>query len=91
MYPGHRGMGGMPPNNSQRLNELIEQIRAEFESQLRASETYENHSTIFLVAQMPAVFVIANVLAVQTQINEMQLVREKVYSMEQTHMALKQK
>jgi len=28
---------------------------------------------------------------VQTQINEMQLVREKVYSMEQTHMTLKQK
>lgn len=28
---------------------------------------------------------------VQTQVNEMQLVREKVYAMEQTHMALKQK
>lgn len=30
-------------------------------------------------------------LTVQTQVNEMQLVREKVYAMEQTHMALKQK
>lgn len=30
-------------------------------------------------------------ITVQTQVNEMQLVREKVYAMEQTHMALKQK
>lgn len=30
-------------------------------------------------------------VTVQTQVNEMQLVREKVYAMEQTHMALKQK
>lgn len=28
---------------------------------------------------------------VQTQVNEMQLVREKVYAMEQNHMTLKQK
>jgi hypothetical protein len=30
-------------------------------------------------------------LLVAQQINEMQMVREKVYSMEQTHLALKQK
>jgi len=34
---------------------------------------------------------IANTQPVQQQVNEMQLVREKVYSMEQQHMALKQK
>lgn len=33
----------------------------------------------------------SNYCPVQTQVNEMQLVREKVYAMEQTHMALKQK
>jgi hypothetical protein len=31
------------------------------------------------------------ILSVAQQINEMQMVREKVYSMEQTHLALKQK
>lgn len=34
---------------------------------------------------------ILTAVIVQTQVNEMQLVREKVYAMEQTHMALKQK
>lgn len=72
MYPAHRGMGGVPPGNGGgRLNELLDQIRSEFESQLRTSETYEHQ--------------------IQAQVNEMQLVREKVYAMEQTHMTLKQK
>ncbi|KAH7308214.1 transcriptional repressor TUP1 [Stachybotrys elegans] len=70
MYP-HRGMGGVPPGNSARLNELLDQIRAEFESQLRQAENFEHQ--------------------ISAQVSEMQLVREKVYTMEQTHMTLKQK
>lgn len=42
MYP-HRAMGG-PPSNSARLNELLEQIRAEFDSQARQTEGFEHQS-----------------------------------------------
>lgn len=69
MYNPHRGLGPAP--STARLNELLEGIRAEFESQARASGEYEHSIT--------------------TQIQEMQMVREKVYAMEQTHLALKQK
>ncbi|KJR86358.1 glucose repression regulatory protein TUP1 [Sporothrix schenckii 1099-18] len=69
---GHRGMGAVPPSNGVgRLTELLDQIRTEFETQMRASENYEHQ--------------------IQAQVNEMQLIREKVYTMEQTHMNLKQK
>ncbi|KAF4582897.1 transcriptional repressor rco-1 [Ophiocordyceps camponoti-floridani] len=67
----HRGMGAVPPGNSARLNELLDQIRAEFETQLRQTEGFEHQ--------------------ISAQVSEMQLVREKVYAMEQTHMTLKQK
>ncbi|PHH92569.1 hypothetical protein CDD83_6848 [Cordyceps sp. RAO-2017] len=70
MY-SHRGMGAVPPGNSARLNELLEQIRAEFETQMRQTEGFEHQ--------------------ISAQVSEMQLVREKVYAMEQTHMTLKQK
>ncbi|QSZ37869.1 hypothetical protein DSL72_008969 [Monilinia vaccinii-corymbosi] len=68
MY-NHRGLGPAP--GSARLNELLDGIRAEFDTQQRASGEYEHN-----IAQ---------------QIQEMQMVREKVYQMEQTHLALKQK
>ncbi|SPN98328.1 probable transcriptional repressor rco-1 [Cephalotrichum gorgonifer] len=58
-----------PPNA--RLNELLDQVRSEFDTHIRASESYEHQ--------------------INAQVNEMQLVREKVYQMEQTHMTLKQK
>ncbi|RBA09934.1 glucose repression regulatory protein TUP1 [Fusarium proliferatum] len=70
MYP-HRAMGGGPQGNSTRLNELLEQIRVEFDTQMRATENYEHQ--------------------IAAQVSEMQLVREKVYQMEQTHLSLKQK
>lgn len=42
---GHRGMGAVPPGNSVgRLTELLDQIRSEFETQMRASESYEHQS-----------------------------------------------
>lgn len=43
MY-SHRGMGAVPPGNSARLNELLDQIRAEFETQLRQAEGFEHQS-----------------------------------------------
>ncbi|TAQ89785.1 hypothetical protein B7494_g1860 [Chlorociboria aeruginascens] len=69
MY-NHRALGPPAPANT-RLNELLEGIRGEFESQARASGEYEH--------------------TMASSINEMQLIREKVYAMEQQHLALKQK
>ncbi|RKF57901.1 Transcriptional repressor rco-1 [Erysiphe neolycopersici] len=71
MYNPHRGLGPPAGAANARLNELLEGIKAEFETQARTSGEYE-HS----MAQ---------------QIQEMHAVREKVYAMEQTHLALKQK
>lgn len=49
MYPAHRGMGGVPPSNSAaRLNELLDQIRSEFEGQMRSGETFEHQSKTHL-------------------------------------------
>ncbi|KAK3692581.1 rco-1 [Podospora appendiculata] len=44
MYPGHRGIAGPPPgvNGAGRLNDLLDQIRNEFENQVRQYETYEH-------------------------------------------------
>lgn len=40
-------MGGVPPaNGGGRLNELLDQIRSEFESQMRQTETYEHQSKL---------------------------------------------
>ncbi|KAL3963674.1 hypothetical protein ACCO45_000678, partial [Purpureocillium lilacinum] len=63
--------GGRAPSNSARLNELLDQIRAEFDTQLRQTENFEHQ--------------------ISAQVSEMQLVREKVYAMEQTHMTLEAK
>lgn len=43
MYNAHRGMGPAPGNA--RLNEMLDGIRAEFETQARASGEYEHQST----------------------------------------------
>ncbi|KKF92602.1 Transcriptional repressor rco-1 [Ceratocystis platani] len=44
MYPQHPPrMGGGPPNN--RFNELLEQIRSEYESQIRSGENYEHQNS----------------------------------------------
>lgn len=49
MYPGHRGMGGVPPANggAGRLNELLDQIRREFDSNAQQAEGYELQSKPF--------------------------------------------
>lgn len=43
MY-SHRNMGAVPPGNA-RLNELLEQIRAEFDNQQRQTENFEHQGT----------------------------------------------
>ncbi len=47
-------MGGVPPANSGggRLNELLDQIRAEFESNLRQTETYDHQSKFCCVLHL---------------------------------------
>jgi len=42
MYPGHRGLPHQ--GGSSRLNELLEQVRAEFDNQVRVNEDYERQS-----------------------------------------------
>ncbi len=80
----------MPPNNA-RLNELLEQVRAEFDTQIRQSDGFE-HQSMYSAARPPNLHTnFVRLELVSAQVSEMQLVREKVYSMEQTHMTLKQK
>ena len=43
MYNPHRGLGP-PVQGNARLNELLDGVRAEFESQARASGEYEHNS-----------------------------------------------
>jgi glucose repression regulatory protein TUP1 len=47
MYNAHRGMGPAPGPGNTRLNDLLESVRAEFETQARASGDYEHSSTSF--------------------------------------------
>lgn len=92
MYPGHRGMGAMPPANgaAARLNELLDQIRAEFEAHLRQTETYE-HQSKHPASRVDHPRGADSCLLVSSQVNEMTLIRDKVYQMEQAQMSLKQK
>ncbi|KAJ9643062.1 general transcription repressor [Coniosporium tulheliwenetii] len=69
MYNAHRGMVPGAPNN--RLAELLEQVRQEFEAEAGRAGDYERQ--------------LAN------QIQEMELVRTKVFQLEQSHVALKTK
>ncbi|KAL8755844.1 MAG: hypothetical protein Q9199_003356 [Rusavskia elegans] len=68
MYNAHRGM--VPAPNS-RLNELLDQVRQEFDSQQNRTGEYESN-----MAQ---------------QVSEMELVRQKVYNLEQNQIAIKQR
>jgi len=49
MYNPHRGLGPAPGGGNARLNELLDGIRAEFESQARASSDYEHSSKFELL------------------------------------------
>ena len=65
MYTAHRGIP--QPNN--RLNELFDQLRGEFENQGRASEQFETTIT--------------------GQVQEMEMIRNKVYQLEQSQIKMK--
>lgn len=70
----HRGtqpLGpGQPAAHSQRLNEILDSLRSEFENQTRGSEQMETQVT--------------------QQIQEMELIRNKVYQLEQNQLKMKQ-
>ncbi|KAL4737248.1 WD40-repeat-containing domain protein [Aspergillus similis] len=67
MYNAHRGM--VPAPNS-RLNELLDQLRQEFENQSRSTGEFEHQLT--------------------GQLQEMEMIRQKVYQLEQTQLKMKQ-
>ncbi|KAF4555422.1 Transcriptional repressor rco-1-like protein [Elsinoe fawcettii] len=70
MYNAHRGMPGPAPPNS-RLQELLEQIRTEFDAQGGRTNEYEHQ--------------------IAAQIQEMDLIRGKIFQIEQSHISMKQK
>ncbi|KAL4766917.1 WD40-repeat-containing domain protein [Aspergillus nidulans var. acristatus] len=67
MYNAHRGM--VPAPNS-RLNELLDQLRQEFENQSRSTGEFEHQLT--------------------GQLQEMEMIRQKVYQLEQAQLKMKQ-
>ncbi|KAL4782755.1 WD40 repeat-like protein [Aspergillus varians] len=67
MYNAHRGMVPAP---SSRLNELLDQLRQEFENQSRSTGEFEHQLT--------------------GQLQEMEMIRQKVYQLEQAQMKMKQ-
>ncbi|KIW10247.1 hypothetical protein PV08_11209 [Exophiala spinifera] len=70
-HRGNPNLGPAPPGPpNHRLNEIFDNLRAEFENQSRSSEQVENQ-----VAQ---------------QIQEMELIRNKVYQLEQNQLKMKQ-
>ncbi|KAL8873924.1 MAG: hypothetical protein Q9174_000671 [Haloplaca sp. 1 TL-2023] len=69
MYTAHRGLGVPQPNN--RLSELLDQVRQEFENQQNRAGEYEQNMT--------------------SQVQEMELVRQKVYNLEQNQLQIKQR
>jgi glucose repression regulatory protein TUP1 len=70
----HRGqpsLGPAPPGpTSHRLNDILEQLRQEFDNQSRSSEQYEG--------------------TVSQQLHEMELIRTKLYQLEQNQIKMKQ-
>ncbi|KAL6719582.1 general transcription repressor [Lecanora helva] len=77
MYNAHRGIVQPPTANNNRLSELFDQIRREFDAhaQDRAGEHDQNKSECLVAAQM----------------QEMELVRQKVYELERNQMQIKQR
>ncbi|KAI7026158.1 WD40 repeat-like protein, partial [Hortaea werneckii] len=69
MYPQHRPQQAPAPPN--RLGDLLEQVRAEFDAQATRSNDYDHQ--------------------LAGQLNEMELIRSKIYQLEQTHIAMKNK
>ncbi|KAK2761388.1 general transcription repressor [Arachnomyces sp. PD_36] len=67
MYNAHRGMVP-PPNN--RLTELLDQLRQEFDTQTRSTGEFEHQLT--------------------GQLQEMEMIRQKVYQLEQAQIKMKQ-
>ncbi|KAF1813145.1 WD40 repeat-like protein [Eremomyces bilateralis CBS 781.70] len=71
MYNSHRAMVPGAPGPNNRLTELLEQVRQEFDLQANRAGDFEQ--------------------SVANQIHELDMLRAKLYSLEQTHHQVKQK
>ncbi len=115
MYNSHRGMVPTAPNN--RLNELLDQVRQEFENQQTRTGEYEQNSTFRIqslfpseISHQPLAKNLYESMSLKTllssgylkslmnfeylvanQLQEMEMVRQKVYNLEQTQIAMKQR
>lgn len=67
MYNAHRGL---PPSNNNRMMELLDQVRQEYESTSRSSGEIEHQMT--------------------TQVQEMEVIRQKLFQIEQGQLQMKQ-
>ncbi|OQO04650.1 hypothetical protein B0A48_09572 [Cryoendolithus antarcticus] len=77
MYTAHRGMQGPPPAApGSRLAELLDHVRVEFEAQAGRSNEHEHQR-------------IAQGHTRSAQVQEMELVRGKIYQLEHTHNTMK--
>jgi len=90
MYNAHRGM--MPhqaPTN--RLTELLEQIRVEFDTQAGSlGDSARERDQMGRLKSGPVQYLtIDNRCLVQNQIRELELIRDKIYQLEQQHMSMK--
>ena len=86
MYNAHRGM--VPPTGtapSQRLNELVEALRAEVEAESQRGAEYEGQSSLRLAASA----LDAKLALVQRHLQEVDMIRAKVYNLEQQHSNVK--
>ncbi|KAK3617341.1 general transcription repressor [Elasticomyces elasticus] len=70
MYPGHRPQQ-QPPPPPNRLGELLEQVRAEFDTQSHQSRDYDQY--------------------MNNQAHELELIKTKIWQLEQTHLGMKSK
>lgn len=123
MYNSHRGMVPTAPNN--RLSELLDQVRQEFENQQTRTGEYEQncmfqiqlsgcfHMLVYVFkskhVKNPFFIGLGFVLSwtslalkmgqpltdvyylVANQLQEMEMVRQKVYNLEQTQITIKQR
>lgn len=88
MYNAHRGM--VPAPNS-RLTELLEQLRQEFDNQSRSTGEFEHQRSYPLERSWsPSMFRKLTPWIVTGQLQEMEMIRSKVYQLEQAQVKMKQ-
>lgn len=94
MYNTHRGMIPQPNN---RLNELLEQLRQEFDNQSRTAGDYEHQGmrprhqgSPGTEPSLPFAPIVLTNSQVAGQVQEMEQIRAKIYQLEQAQIKIKQ-